>query len=212
MKPRLLDLFCGAGGATRGYQLAGFHVTGVDISPQPHYLGNDFIQADAMIYPLHGFDVIHASPPCQRYMTGGLVARDNHPDLLGPVRERLQKWGGTWMIENVPGAPMRPDIMMCGSMFGLQVRRHRWFELSNQAQLIMMSPCDHTKPITGVYGNPHGQAGAWPGMLPSDLETWRLAMGIDWMTASEISEAIPPAYTQYIGEQLMSVLTDRITL
>lgn len=206
---RLLDLFCGAGGAAMGYHQAGFQVVGVDINPQPNY-PFEFHQADAMHYPLESFDVIHASPPCQRYMTGGLVNRAKHPDLIGLVRYRLIMNKTPWVIENVPGAPMRPDVMLCGSMFNLQVRRHRWFEI-HPTPMIMISPCDHTRPVTGVYGNPHGQQGAWPGMLPSDLPTWRQAMGIDWMTAAEISEAIPPAYTQFIGEQLLSVLTDTVT-
>lgn len=201
---RLLDLFCGAGGCSVGYHLAGFDVTGVDISPQPHY-PFEFHRADAMTYPLEGFDIIHASPPCQRYMTGGLVNRAAHPDLLGPIRERLIQSRVPYVIENVPGAPLRRDLILCGSMFRLDVRRHRWFEL-NPPQLLLTPSCDHSRPAAGVYGNLHGSAGAWPGMLPSDLPTWRAAMGIDWMTAPELSEAIPPAYTEFIGQQVMAHL------
>ena len=103
---------------------------------------------------------------------------------------------------NVPGAPMRADVVLCGSMFGLQVRRHRWFELSWEVP--MMTPsCDHSRPIVGVYGHPHGDAGAWRGMLPGSLESWSEALGIDWMTAPELADAIPPAYTQFVGETLM---------
>jgi DNA (cytosine-5)-methyltransferase 1 len=207
-KPRLLDLFCGAGGAARGYQRAGFHVTGVDIRPQPHYIGDVFIQADAMTYPLNGFDVIHASPPCQRYIRSGNVDRARHPDLLPAARERLIATGVAWVIENVPGAPMRPDVVLCGSQFGLRVRRHRWFESSVPLNPWLLS-CNHSEPVAGVYGHPHGGGGAWRGMLPGTHETWAMAMGIDWMTTKELSAAIPPAYTEWLGRQLMAVVGER---
>jgi DNA (cytosine-5)-methyltransferase 1 len=205
MRPRLLDLFCGAGGCSVGYHRAGFDVTGVDIEPQPNY-PFEFHQGDAMTFPLEGFDVIHASPPCQRYMTGGLVNRDTRPDLLGPIRARLAASGVPYVIENVPGAPLRRDLILCGSMFGLDVRRHRWFEL-NPRMIALTPSCDHSRPAAGVYGNLHGKAGAWPGMLPSDLPTWQKAMGVDWMTAPELSEAIPPAYTEFVGAQILDQLT-----
>ena len=120
MSARLLDLFCGAGGAAMGYHRAGFDVVGVDIKPQPHY-PYEFIQADAMTYPLDGFDAVHASPPCQHY---SMVVRnfgyaDRHPDLLAATRDKLQRDGLPWVIENVPGAPMRADYRLCGCMFGL---------------------------------------------------------------------------------------------
>lgn len=203
-RPRILDLFCGAGGAGMGYHRAGFDVVGVDVNPQPHY-PFEFHQADAMTFPLDGFDAIHASPPCQRYMRGGLVERDRHPDLLPAIRHRLSALNVPWVIENVPGAPMRVDAQLCGSHFGLGVRRHRWFEF-NVPRLILVAACDHTAPVAGVYGHLHGQAGAYPGMLPSTLESWSDAMGIDWMTAPELSEAIPPAYTEWIGEWLLAAM------
>ena len=106
------------------------------------------------------------------------------------------------MIENVPGAPMRPDAVLCGSHFGLDVRRHRWFEFS-WAEWMLTHACDHSRPITGVYGHPHGVSGAAPGMLPGDHETWSRAMGIDWMTSAELADAIPPAYTEFIGHELV---------
>lgn len=208
MKPRLLDLFSGAGGCTRGYQMAGFHVTGVDLVESPNYCGDDFILADALEVSLSSFDAIHASPPCQRYIRSGNVDRDKHPDLLGPIRERLQASDVMWVIENVPGAPMRADLVLCGSMFGLQVRRHRWFECSWPIPPWTPS-CDHSKPITGVYGHPHGSKGAAKGMLPSDLETWSTAMGIDWMTAPELANAIPPKYTELVGLLLGAELERR---
>lgn len=203
-KPRLLDLFCCQGGAGEGYRRAGFDVVGVDIWPQPRY-PHEFIEAGALDFlQAHGreFDAIHASPPCQRFVTGGLVAnRDKLPDLVGPVRELLQEIGRPWVIENVPGAPLRADLMLCGSMFGLTLRRHRIFE--STAPMPLTPPCDHSGKIVGVYGHPHGKRGAWPGMLPSTMSTWSAAMGIDWMDAHGLAEAIPPAYTEFIGRALI---------
>lgn len=202
MKPRLLDLFCGAGGAGMGYARAGFEVVGVDIEPQPHY-PFEFHQADALTFPLDGFDAIHASPPCQAYIRGGLQG-GGHPRLIEPVRERLSS--RRYVIENVPGAPLRTEVELCGSMFGLPIRRHRRFE-SNALSALLVPPCNHSRPIVGVYGNPHGDAGAWPGMLPGSRETWAKALGIDWMEAHELSQAIPPAYTEWIGRQLIGRFT-----
>lgn len=218
-RPRLLDLFCGAGGAAVGYDRAGFEVVGVDIKPQPRY-PFEFVQADALDfmrglreaslwrasgYWLRDFDAIHASPPCQAYIRGGLATGD-HPDLLPPTRELLEQTGLPWVIENVPGAPMHPDLLLCGSMFDIGVRRHRWFEFSWGETMMAPAACDHSRPITGVYGNPHGRSGAWPGMLPSNRETWSKGMGIDWMTLAELKDAIPPAYTEYVGGHLMRVV------
>ena len=211
MKPLLLDLFCGAGGAAVGYHRAGFDVIGVDINPQPHY-PFEFIQGDALgdlPEGLLGFDAVHASPPCQAYIRSGNTAQDGrHPDLLPATRQLLEDSGLPYVIENVPGAPMRPDLILCGSMFGLDVRRHRWFE-SNATLPPWTSPCDHSKPVAGVYGHPHGANGAAPGMLPGTLEVWSDAMGIDWMTAAELANAIPPAYTEHIGRQLIDHLTQQ---
>lgn len=208
-RPLLLDLFCGAGGAAMGYWRAGFDVVGIDIKPQPRY-PFEFIQDDAMEVLVRGvytmpFAAIHASPPCQRYIRGGLQDTDKHPDLLPATRGLLTQTQVPWVIENVPGAPMRCDVELCGSMFGLPIRRHRWFESS--VPLAPWVPAhDHSRPVVGVYGNPHGEAGAWPGMLPGSLETWREALGIEWMTSAELSDAIPPDYTQHIGEQLLAHL------
>lgn len=205
MKRRALDLFCGAGGVTRGLENAGFEVTGVDIYPQLNYpvkrlgfAGATFIRADALEFDLSGYDLIWASPPCQRYIRSGLVNKGGRPDLIGAVRERLQQSGTTWIIENVPGAPLRRDVELCGSMFGLPVRRHRWFETSWPFSALTPA-CDHSEPAVGVYGHPHGKRGAWPGMLPGSLASWSAAMGIDWMTAKELSQAIPPAYAEFIA-------------
>jgi DNA (cytosine-5)-methyltransferase 1 len=219
---RLLDLFCKAGGATRGYQLAGFHVTGVDIEPQPHYIGDDFIQADALTFPLDGFDAVHASPVCKLWSQATRTAVDPsiHPDQIAPTRERLSEWGGAYVIENVPEAPLIDPTLLCGSMFDLDVRRHRNFE-TNWPLADHYWPCRH-----GIWGRRfhparsdrkqngalarvitvagHGNDGAG-----GRVADWRRAMGIDWMTRDELAQAIPPAYTEFIGRQLMALLDDR---
>jgi hypothetical protein len=191
-----------------GYSRAGFEVVGVDIKPQPHY-PFEFWEADALQVLLtgswHEFDVIHASPPCQRYIRGGLQ-NDKHPDLLPKVRTLLARLSTPSVLENVPGAPMQPDVLLCGSMFGLQLRRHRWFEGHPSLSPWTMG-CNHEGPIYGVYGHPHGQAGAWPGMLPDTIETRQKALGIDWTEdAQSLADAIPPAYTEWIGTRLLEVL------
>jgi DNA (cytosine-5)-methyltransferase 1 len=214
-RPRLLDLFSGAGGAAVGYYRAGFDVVGVDINPQPNY-PFEFIKADALVLldkflrgsswnsrQMADFAAVHASPPCQAYMRSGNVDRDKHPMLLAPTRALLEQTGLPWVIENVPGAPMRPDAVLCGSQFGLAIRRHRWFEVS-WAEPILTLACDHSRPVTGVYGHAHGRNGAAKGMLPSDLETWSREMDINWMTTAELADAIPPAYTHLIGVELMA--------
>jgi len=184
-----------------GYHRAGFEIVGVDTEPQPRY-PFEFIQGDALEewFDFSDIDLIHASPPCQDHIRGGLQGEHGTGHLLEETRAMLQETGKPWVIENVPGAPMRPDYLLCGSQFGLPIRRHRWFETSWHA-LGMVPPCDHSRPVVGVYGHPHGKKGAWPGMLPGSLENWSAAMGIDWMNAKEISQAIPPAYTELIGQQ-----------
>lgn len=211
-RPRLLDLFSGAGGIAAGYARAGFEVIGIDIERQPNYpfeyLVDDAVELLRSRDPeaFSDFDAIHASPPCQRYMTGGTHRKD-HPDLVGIVRTELQRIGLPWVIENVPGAHLRRDLLLCGSQFGLPIRRHRIFETSPRLASLLPS-CDHSKPIVGVYGNPHGERGAWPGMLPSTKETWSAALGIDWMTARELAQAIPPAYGEHIGMRLLSAIKE----
>lgn len=185
-----------------GLHRAGFEVVGVDINPQPNY-PFEFIQGDALEAELAGFDLIWASPPCQRYIRSGLVANQaKRPDLVGPVRDLLQGSGTAWIIENVPGSPLRQDAVLCGSMFGLNVRRHRVFETSD-GETISTPKCDHSKPVVGVYGHPHGKRGAWPGMLPGSLDSWSQAMGIDWMTAPELAQAIPPAYSEFLARAMI---------
>lgn len=192
LRPRLVDLFSGAGGAARGYQLAGFHVTGVDIRPMPRYAGDVFVQADAMEYPLDGFDAIHASPPCQAYanVTAWRGANTDHPDLLGSVLARLDLADVPWVVENVPEAPLRQDLMLCGSQFGLKVRRHRVFQTSPRL-FSLAPPCRHR------------------GLLPfmhKGERAYADALGCGWMTNREAREAIPPVFTEHIGALLMQHL------
>jgi DNA (cytosine-5)-methyltransferase 1 len=232
-RPRLLDLFCGQGGAAMGYARAGFEVVGVDIKPQPRY-PFEFYQADALEILNHGpaighmprlprqFDAIHASPPCKRFtLTGWAMGQrgpgqrlpqSRHEDLLTPTRERLKAIGVPFVIENVPGSPMRPDVVLCGSAFGLEVRRHRWFECSRPIPPLTLA-CNHAQSIYSVYGHPkHKFRGDFRSEHPSNTGTaadWARAMGIDWMDTDGLSQAIPPAYTEFIGKLLVAYLTDR---
>lgn len=200
-RPRLLDLFCGAGGAGKGYADAGFDVTGVDIWHQPNYPFR-FIQADAMEVDPSGFDAVHASPPCQGYSK---LARMHptraaeYPRLIEPLRERLLAAGVPYVIENVEGAPLNDPVVLCGSQFGLGVergylRRHRLFECSFQVMRLL---CCHPAnvPAVGVYGH-GGHSGKHRMLYKAEAAE---AMGIDWMTRDELTQAIPPAYTNYIG-------------
>lgn len=217
-KPRLLDLFCGAGGAAMGYHRAGFEVVGVDIDLQPNYPFG-FIQKDALEMLEDGpyfrnvwdFDAIHASPPCQAFSDlKSMPNAKRHDDLLTPTRELLEATGLPWVIENVEGAPMRNPVMLCGSGFGLgaegaRLQRHRLFETN----FPLMSPgCSHGQSarVIGVYGG-HGRDRR-RNVKTQDfsITARREAMGIDWMTEKELSQAIPPAYTEHIGGYLMAHL------
>ena len=279
---KLLDLYCGAGGAGYGYRLAGFHVTGIDHRPQPRYAGDIFLQADALEYLTeHGqeYDCIHASPPCQPYSALKHFARPGHPALIESTRIALQAIEKPYVIENVVGAPLRWPLMLCGTMFGLstlggaQLRRHRLFE----SNLLLMSPghCSHgertlsvnghefrnekmrwkerqTETITVCDNRPHNPriwraaqrrmtpatimvVGATPrnpglerrkyhtipvtGTVPQQnvvrnqiretftVDEARYAMGIDWMPMRALAQAIPPAYTQWVGSQIRQYLT-----
>ena len=213
MKPRLLDVYCGAGGATRGYQRAGFYVVGIDIAPQPHYCGDEFHQGDALemladLDWLAGFDAIHASPPCQAYSVAAQSQRNlgkEYPDLLAQTRVLLERTGLPWVIENVPGAPMRADYKLCGCQFGLELRRVRLFETSWHG-FAMLPPHYHPHVVPCVTG--HGTP-SWIrkqlGYNPT-IKQYHEAMGIDWMNRDELSQAIPPAYTEFIGKQLLDLL------
>jgi hypothetical protein len=220
-RPRLLDLCCCAGGAARGYQRAGFHVTGVDHAPQPRYAGDAFVQADAIAYLAahgHEYDAIHASPPCQRdcTLTAGTNARldIDYPDLLDQIRAGLEATGRPYVIEQPPGRAtrrMRVDIRLCGEMFRLAVIRHRNFELGRWT---MPQPTHlphrgrvagmrHGRWYTGPYFQVYGDGGG-----KGSVAQWQTAMGIDWTDVRrELAEAIPPAYTHHIGHALHTHLT-----
>jgi hypothetical protein len=219
MKPRVLDLFCGAGGAAVGYRRAGFEVVGVDLAPQPDY-PYTFRRREVIGFLTHQarwwlkrFDLVHASPPCQRdaAITKGTNAhlRETYPDLYGPVGELLEELGIPYVIEN-PAS--RPDVVLCGEMFGLKVIRHRNFELGGwSAEAPQHKP--HRGRVAGmrhgewfegpyfaVYGNGGGK-----GTVPQ----WQDAMDIRWTDVRKsIAEAIPPAYTEYIGRQFISQLKE----
>lgn len=208
MKRRcLLDLFCGAGGAAVGYARVGFEVIGVDVEPQPSYPFT-FFQADALTFPLEGFDVYHASPLCQRFSLASRFhpgTQERYPDYLDIVRRQLLATGKPYLLENVVGAPLRSPVVLCGAMFGLRVYRHRLFE-SN----VLLFQHPHIR---------HSCKAAAPGAIAKTEEFWSVgghfghkeeaqrAMGIDWMkTQQEIAQAIPPAYTEWLGRQLMEVV------
>jgi len=199
MKPRLLDLFCGAGGSAKGYQRAGFYVVGVDIKPQPHYCGDEFYQADALEFPLEGYDAYHASPPCQHYsmMQNIVKSKQKHPDYIAQVRANLMAVRKPYIIENVYKAPLNGHLMLCGTMFGLRIIRHRFFECP-WMELTFLSPCNHSD----IYDPWHKDGVGQRGKLLD-------AMQIDWfMTRPEVREAIPPSYTEYIGKYLMQFVVE----
>jgi len=210
LKPRLLDLFCGAGGAGMGYHRAGFgEIVGVDNAPQPRY-PFEFVQGDALEYVAehgHEFDAIHASPPCQRY---SVMSRNDkeYPDLYDPTRALLLSNGVPWVIENVIGAPYGYGFVLCGSMFGLVVRRHRNFETSF---LALRPGCDHARQGKAITVAGHGSRKDG-GMSPSKHSwkgfhhLWPQYMGMTWATPYEASLAVPPAYTEYIGQALIQNL------
>lgn len=206
-KPKLLDLFCGAGGASYGYMQAGFHVTGVDINPQPRYKGDIFIQADALDYVAgHGwkYAAIHASPPCEQFSRLTPTAyRKNHLNLIPATRYWLQTIGVPYVIENVPDAVhlLHNPLMLCGTMFGLKIQRHRYFECSWG---LLFSPfvCCHDFYAVLISGTTRRKSRRFE----YTVQQCRDASGIDWMTRTELDKAIPPAYTLYIGKQLMTTI------
>lgn len=219
-RPRLLDLFCGAGGAGEGYRRAGFDVTGVDIKPMPRN-PHTFIRADAMEYVAahgHEYDAIHASPPCQAYSSAQVIRGRAHVDLVADTRALLVASGVPFVIENVEGAPLNNPLMLCGTMFGLGVpakrgylKRHRLFEFGNPAApLLLTRPCAHPDGYrsVGVYGHTGGnkRGSGNHGWMVAD---WRESMGIDWMSRDELAQAIPPAYTEFIGRQLLAYVMER---
>lgn len=214
-RPRLLDLFCKAGGAGMGYHLAGFEVVGVDIEPQPHYPFT-FIQADALTFPLEGYDVYHGSPVCKGYSVTRHLQGKDHPLQIAALRQRLQATGKPWVIENVvmtgeyrhemPGA-----MVLCGTMFALKVYRHRYFESSH----LLLAPAHphHPRALMEGYVCIYGDVirGRQTGHIGNQYPRYatamgQAAMGIDWMTRAELAQAIPPAYTAHVGRQLLTAV------
>jgi hypothetical protein len=215
-RPRLLDLFCGAGGAAMGYHRAGFEVVGVDIEPQPNY-PFEFIRADALevlntSWFVDRFAAAHASCPCQASiaLTKGTNKGRTYPQLIPPTREALERTGLPYVIENVQGAAVRRDLTLCGEMFGLDVIRHRYFELEGW----MGEQPAHVPHRGRVAGYRHGQWYDGPyfavygdGGGKGSVAQWQQAMGIDWTDVrKEIAEAIPPAYAEHVGRSLMAVV------
>ncbi|MGW9177600.1 DNA cytosine methyltransferase [Streptomyces decoyicus] len=196
---RLLDLCCGAGGLSMGYYLAGFEIVGVDICPQPNY-PFAFVQADGLEYCAaygHAFDLVHGSWPCERYAT---VTRwrgnpDVHPDLIGPGREAMQATGRPWVMENVSETAtaglLRPDYLLCGTQFGLNVRRHRAFETSWGGGGDLVPPCWHRKDLLAF--------------AHKGERAYADAMGCTWMTNLEARKAVPPAYSQWLAAQFLAL-------
>jgi DNA (cytosine-5)-methyltransferase 1 len=218
LKPRLLDLFCCAGGAAAGYHRAGFEVVGVDIEAQPNYPFR-FIQTDALTLDpkfLLSFDAIHASPPCQSY--SDLAKRNRNSDawprLVEPVRDMLIRSGLPYVIENVEGAPLLSPTVLCGTMFpGLRVIRHRLFETNFQ----VLTPPHGKHPLCHTMDKRKAHYGKTDEMRDfvsvngggnCSVAAARDAMAIDWMTKDELNEAIPPAYTEFIGKQLLRHLIE----
>lgn len=191
---RVLDACCGAGGLSMGYYLAGFEVVGVDKHPMPNYPFT-FHQADAVQYVAdhgHEYDLIHASWPCQAFANVTLWRGDqaDHEDLLAPGRQAMQATGRPWVIENVPEAPLRPDYLLCGSQFGLNIKRHRAFETSWGGGGDLLPPCWHHRKL-----------------LPFEHKGERAyadAMGCTWMSNKEGRQAVPPAYSRWIAEQFLA--------
>jgi DNA (cytosine-5)-methyltransferase 1 len=215
VKPRLLDLFCGAGGASMGYSRAGFEVVGVDIEPQMNYPW-EFVQDDATRQPFvalaaKDFDAIHASPPCQAftaYRRSGNVG--SYPDLIARTRELLKATGLPYVIENVEGAPLENPVRICGTGLGNDLQRHRLFETNFP---LMGVPCAHGRNAPNRFIGGRSRERGGPRVLArntievgrwnQDFESQQRAMGVNWMTLEELSEAIPPSYTDHVGRYLL---------
>lgn len=214
MTYRILDLCCCQGGAARGYQRAGFYVHGVDKDPQPRYVGDEFTQGDALDVLRDDafvgmFDAIHASFPCQAFLEGTLAPAQEVPDLVTPGRPLLNATGLPWVMENVMGAPLDHErsIVLCANAFGLRTYRHRRFEYSKHLELTAPPHAAHLKRAPNSHRRERWLAGDHAS-ITGDIGTYigPEAMDIDWMTGNGLSEAIPPAYTEHVGRQLMAHL------
>ncbi len=199
-----------------GYHQAGFTVVGVDIAEQPYYpfrfYRGDVFDVYEHLLAQYEVAAVHASPPCQRYVTMS-SRRESHPDLIDPVRDLLEDLHVPWVIENVRLAPLHHPTLLCGSMFGLgveafgawyQLQRHRYFE--SNVPLYGAGPCRHTRPVVGVYGSPGGTNRRRKERYVK-VDGWRTAMGIDWLSETGLAQAIPPAYTRHLGDQLMAAVS-----
>jgi DNA (cytosine-5)-methyltransferase 1 len=209
-RPRLLDLFCGQGGAGWGYHLAGFDVTGIDIRPMPrHPQQMAFVHGDALEYlEAHGheYDAVHASPPCSPHTKarGGAPVRYRHEDFLPRTRKALRALTVPWVIENVPGARMVYPVTLCGAMFGLRLYRHRQFETGGGLRLTAPVHPVHVAP-SAKMGRPAAE-GEFLSVVGnfSGVEDARRAMEMAWADQDGLRQAVPPAYTRWIGLSLMS--------
>jgi DNA (cytosine-5)-methyltransferase 1 len=215
-RPVLLDLFCCAGGASEGYRQAGFDVVGVDVAHQPNYR-HAFFRGNALdldllrdISRVRRIDAIHASPPCQSftaYRRKGNGVGDGYLNLIPQTRALLEHIGLPYVIENVPGAPLENPVQLCGSSFGLDVRRHRLFETNWP---LTGKACDHAWQTprfpAATNREPNSRCTVEVGVWRIPLDVQQRAMGIDWMELRELSEAIPPAYTHHIGQQLLAFI------
>ena len=213
---KALDLFCCAGGASDGLRRAGFSVVGVDIKAQPNY-PFEFHQADALTFPLDGFDFIWASPPCQRFSDLAHRNANAHkwPDLIGPIRQRLSESGLLYTIENVEGSPLVNPVMLCGTMFrGLRVLRHRLFEANFQ----IPQPPHGKHPRVHTFDKRKSHFGKTNEMVNfvqvtgggnCTVRARRDAMQIDWMTQQELNQAVPPAYAEHIGRAVMAIIVSK---
>src|SRR5688572_21489903 len=209
-RPRMIDLFCGAGGCAMGYHRAGFEVVGVDLGWQANYPFR-FLQWNALRTNPRNFDLIHASPPCQLWSITSYRNNKDYPDLITPLRERLAEWNKPYVIENVEGAPLRGAVMLCGRYFNLgtmckdgkyrYLKRHRYFE-STFDLVGTGCKCVYGDPIIGVYGQ-GSTTTTRRRQYQGTVKERERCMGIDWMYSSEMSQAIPPIYTEYLGKQIL---------
>jgi DNA (cytosine-5)-methyltransferase 1 len=208
---RVLDLFCAAGGASMGLHRAGFDVMGIDINPQPHYPFK-FELGDAMEADLSDYDLVWASPPCQAHSEMQKIHKNasDHPDLIEPMRKKLEEWGGLWIMENVANSPLKSHTMLCGSMFGLRIIKHRYFE-ANFELPFLLPPCDHSD----VYDPWHGKG--------RTAEEFRAAQDTPWIPmqggasrkagiTGDVSNAIPPAYSEFLAGFAMTILKENVKL